>query len=168
MNPKEGIIAELAGIPFSDKEELISLIMDHCHCQRDVALEVIDIMLLESVRDGNISEEFFLEYWSGNEGVKNMKCKDCNCAVKGFFGNVPKEYVCIGVKEPFIIRDINGECTEYKDKKVKIAEDGLYVELFAIKNGVRYNAKILNMRDVATTLTSGLMDGLDKMWEEKI
>ena len=59
MSSKEGIMAELAGIPFSNKEELISLIMDRCNCQRDVALEAIDIMLLESFRDGYIPEEFF-------------------------------------------------------------------------------------------------------------
>ncbi len=98
-----------------------------------------------------------------------MKCRDCSCAVRGYFKSVPEAYVCTGVKEPFVIKDYpNAECTEYKDKKAAITEDGLYVELFAIKNGVRYNAKILNMRDVATTLTDGLMDGLDKICEMKI
>lgn len=45
-------------------------------------------------------------------------------------------------------------------------EDGIYMELFAVKNGVRYNAKIINMRDVSTVLTGSLMDGIKKLWEE--
>lgn len=46
-----------------------------------------------------------------------MKCKDCNCAKKGFFSYQPEAYVCIGVKEPFVIGDINSECTEYESKR---------------------------------------------------
>lgn len=45
-----------------------------------------------------------------------MKCKDCKACKKGWFSSDPDEYVCIGVKEPFAINDINAECTEYKDK----------------------------------------------------
>jgi hypothetical protein len=41
------------------------------------------------------------------------KCKDCDYAVKDFFKCAPGEYVCIGVKEPFVISDINAECTQY-------------------------------------------------------
>lgn len=41
------------------------------------------------------------------------KCKDCDYAVKDFFKCAPGEYVCIGVKEPFVIGDVNKECTEY-------------------------------------------------------
>ena len=46
-----------------------------------------------------------------------MKCKECEAAVKGFFGCRPDEYVCIGVKEPFVISDINVECTQYSEKR---------------------------------------------------
>ena len=42
-----------------------------------------------------------------------MKCKDCEHCRKGYFKSKPEEYVCIGVKEPFVIDDINVECTEY-------------------------------------------------------
>ena len=45
-----------------------------------------------------------------------MKCKDCKACKKGWFSSDPDNYVCIGVKEPFAINDINAECTEYKDK----------------------------------------------------
>ena len=45
-----------------------------------------------------------------------MKCKDCNACHKGYFQSKPEDYVCIGVYEPFVIRNINNECTEYPEK----------------------------------------------------
>ena len=45
--------------------------------------------------------------------------------------------------------------------------DGIYIELFAVKNGVRYNAKIIDMKEVSTILTSSLMDGIEKLWDDK-
>ena len=93
-----------------------------------------------------------------------MKCRDCSCAKKGYFASVPEAYVCIGVKDPFVIEDYpNAECTEYKDKKAKPVDDGIYMELFAVKNGVRYNAKIVNMKDVSVILTGSLMNGIEKL-----
>jgi hypothetical protein len=68
-----------------------------------------------------------------------MKCKDCEAAVKDFFKCAPDKYVCIGVKEPFVIEDIDVECTEYKpvtltaeikpSEPVKpyVGDDGVYV-----------------------------------------
>lgn len=47
-----------------------------------------------------------------------MKCKSCDHAVKGFFKCEPDKYVCIGVKEPFVINDINVECTEYPEYRL--------------------------------------------------
>lgn len=44
--------------------------------------------------------------------------------------------------------------------------DGIYVELFAVKDGVRYNAKILDMKEMTMILTNGLVDGIEKLWEE--
>lgn len=46
-----------------------------------------------------------------------MRCKDCGSCEKGWFPSRPYDYVCIGVKYPFVIDDINTECTEYKDKR---------------------------------------------------
>ena len=46
-----------------------------------------------------------------------MKCKDCASCKKGWFKSSPDEYVCIGVKNPFVINDINVECTEYPEKR---------------------------------------------------
>ena len=71
-----------------------------------------------------------------------MKCKDCEVAVKGFFACNPDKYVCIGVKEPFVIEDTNVECTEYPEKrwgvkcakieepkpaKAYVGDDGIYI-----------------------------------------
>lgn len=46
-----------------------------------------------------------------------MKCKDCKACKKGWFSSDPDCYVCIGVKEPFVINDVNTHCTEYEDKR---------------------------------------------------
>lgn len=48
-----------------------------------------------------------------------MKCKDCSSCHEGWFSYRPNAYVCIGVKEPFIISDIEQECTEYPEKRDK-------------------------------------------------
>ena len=49
-----------------------------------------------------------------------MKCRECDHAKRGYFKSKPNDYVCIGVKEPFIINDYpNAECTEYPDKPKK-------------------------------------------------
>ena len=50
---------------------------------------------------------------------------------------------------------------------VTTLDDGIYTELFAVKNGIRYNAKIVNMKEVSTTLTSSLMDGIEKLWSNR-
>ena len=92
-----------------------------------------------------------------------MKCRDCDCVKRGYFKSMPEAYVCTGVKEPFVISNyLDAECTEYKDKKHK---DGTYMELFVIKDGVRYNAKTVEMKDVVNILTNSLMDGIEKMWK---
>ena len=63
-------------------------------------------------------------------------------------------------------------CLGYKDGKCISIEncmhksdvnDGVYMELFAIKNGIRYNAKIINMKDMANILTNSLMDGIENL-----
>ena len=44
-----------------------------------------------------------------------MKCKDCDCCKSGWFKSSPEKYVCVGVKHPFVIDDINNNCTEYPE-----------------------------------------------------
>lgn len=68
-----------------------------------------------------------------------MKCRDCDYKMKGFFACEPDKYVCIGVKEPFVIDDIDKECTEcktvtltaeikpFEPVKPYVGDDGIYV-----------------------------------------
>lgn len=42
-----------------------------------------------------------------------MKCIECKSCHRGWYKHMPDSYVCIGVPEPFIITDVNKECTEY-------------------------------------------------------
>ena len=42
-------------------------------------------------------------------------------------------------------------------------QEGLYIEVFAIKDGIRYNSKIINIRDLSTILTGSLMNGIEKL-----
>lgn len=58
-----------------------------------------------------------------------MKCKECNCCRLGFFASRPDAYVCVGVKEPFVIRDIEAECSEYPEQTTTVAQ--AYVESLA-------------------------------------
>ena len=48
-----------------------------------------------------------------------MKCKNCDACHKGYFKSKPDDYVCTGVCEPFVIRNIDNECTEYPEKNKK-------------------------------------------------
>ena len=60
-----------------------------------------------------------------------LKCKDCSSCKKGYFASRPDEYVCIGVKVPFIIDDIEGFCTKYpeKNREENNAHEGWCMEL---------------------------------------
>lgn len=42
-------------------------------------------------------------------------------------------------------------------------KDGIYFEVFAVKDGVRYNAKIIDLGEVSKVMTNSLMDGLGKV-----
>ena len=74
----------------------------------------------------------------------------------GWFESEPEAYVCTGVKEPFVISDVNVECTEYPEyrnnrtnneiKKLRlngeyyapyVGDDGIYSPM-AIGNSVYY------------------------------
>ena len=56
-----------------------------------------------------------------SKGSKVEKlCVNCKCCVKGYFPSKPNEYVCTGVREPFIIGNVFKECTERKHKKKKM------------------------------------------------
>ena len=43
-------------------------------------------------------------------------------------------------------------------------DDGIYMQLFCVKNGVRYDMKAVNLKEVSTILTNSLMDGIEKLY----
>ena len=49
--------------------------------------------------------------------VNKMKCKDCWCCYRGWFPSSPDAYVCIGVKVPFVVDNVDHECTEYPERR---------------------------------------------------
>ena len=61
-----------------------------------------------------------------------MKCRECNCCHEALltrWSSIDECYTtkyvheCWGVKEPFIIKNINIECTEYPERRNKVVED---------------------------------------------
>ena len=42
-------------------------------------------------------------------------------------------------------------------------KDGIYFELFAVKDGVRYNAKIIDVKEVSGIMANSVMNGLGKV-----
>lgn len=42
-------------------------------------------------------------------------------------------------------------------------KDGIYFEVFAVKDGVRYNAKIIDVSEVSKIMAHSVMDGLEKV-----
>lgn len=41
--------------------------------------------------------------------------------------------------------------------------DGLYAELFAVKDGVRYDSHTVSVEDISKILIDSLMDGIQKV-----
>ena len=76
----------------------------------------------------------------------------------------------------FIIKGVAGEIYPCKPDifiatyeavdESNIREDGVYYETFAVKDGKRYNVNVVSIRDAAATLTSSLMDGMEKLWAQ--
>ena len=42
-------------------------------------------------------------------------------------------------------------------------KDGLYFEIFVVKDGVRYNAKIIDVKEVSEIMANSVTDGLGKI-----
>ena len=42
-------------------------------------------------------------------------------------------------------------------------QDGIYFEVFAIKDGVRYNAKIIDVSEVSKIMANSVVEGLGKV-----
>lgn len=55
-----------------------------------------------------------------------MKCRECNCCKQGWYPYLPNHFVCTGVPEPFVIKDIDAECPEYQEERNTITiEDAI-------------------------------------------
>lgn len=44
-------------------------------------------------------------------------------------------------------------------------DDGVYMQLFCVKDGVRYDMKVVSLKDVSVVLTNSLMDGIEKLYK---
>ena len=44
-------------------------------------------------------------------------------------------------------------------------DDGIYLEIFAVKGGKRINFKIVSLRQLSIALTNGLMDSIEEIVE---
>ena len=42
-------------------------------------------------------------------------------------------------------------------------ENGIYLEIFVMKNGKRYNVKTISLTHLSTTLTNGMMDAMEEL-----
>ena len=71
--------------------------------------------------------------------------------------NHPEKYISSAEKNSETIN------VSKSDNKYQNVPDGIYVELFAVKDGKRYNYKELSMKELSLTLTGSLMDGIDKI-----
>jgi hypothetical protein len=96
-----------------------------------------------------------------------MRCIDCDCCKKGWFKSKPEEYVCTGVKEPFLINNIYHECTEYPEKRNKI---GIKEAINHYKYGIDCDV----FSEPVTTYAKMAMEALEKqipktpfIWEDK-
>jgi hypothetical protein len=49
-------------------------------------------------------------------------------------------------------------------RQFDVGEDGVYFESFAVKDGVRYNNRVISIKDASIMLTSSLIDGMQKIW----
>jgi len=45
-------------------------------------------------------------------------------------------------------------------------DDGLYVQIFVIKDGVKYNVECMTLKEMALILSNSLMDGFAKICGE--
>lgn len=42
-------------------------------------------------------------------------------------------------------------------------KDGIYFEVFAVKDSVRYNARIIDAKEVSSIMVNSIMNGLEKV-----
>lgn len=42
-------------------------------------------------------------------------------------------------------------------------KDGIYIEVFAVRDGVRYNAQVISLNDVTKILTNSILNGVQEI-----
>lgn len=88
-----------------------------------------------------------------------MKCRECNSCRKGWFKSKPEDYVCIGVPEPFLINNIDGECTEYRENKNNFFYDTMQGLLEAV--AIEYKTMQKEEKGISDRLYIGVDFALD-------
>ena len=54
--------------------------------------------------------------------------------------------------------------TIYNLKTAPKRDEGVYVQVFAVKDGIRYDMKVISLKEVSISLTNSLMDGVEKVF----
>ena len=102
-----------------------------------------------------------------------VKCKDCDCCHKvTHLRYVPQYglrdvevYECWGVREPFEIKDINTECTEYPEKREQKAKAS---EIFKSEtNYLRFGTEDCGLEITPEDIVF-LQNGKRKTWSEML
>lgn len=101
----EKMIAELKKL---DKKDIKKAIIYErtkaaTECENDAKVHEQLARFLEAAKDFAFKEN----------RKKAERCIDCSACQKGFFESKPDDYVCIGVQEPFVIKNIYQKCPEY-------------------------------------------------------
>lgn len=102
-----------------------------------------------------------------------MKCKDYNYCHKVSFDRWSNaenrwvtydQYQCFGVKEPFVIKDIDVECTEYEYNRGKTAEEvGLIDAISHFKYGISHDI----FKEPVTSYAQIAVEALEKQMPKK-
>jgi hypothetical protein len=90
-----------------------------------------------------------------------MKCINCFCCKKGWFPSKPNEYVCIGVKEPFVIDNVYAECPAYPEKRDYI---GIEDAITHFKHGITHDI----FSEPVTTYAKMAIEALEKQTPKKV
>ena len=93
-----------------------------------------------------------------------MKCKECSCCRLGWFSSRPNSYVCIGVPEPFVIDNIDVECTEYPERRTPKPKN-LVTENISTKDAIdhfKYGISHDIFKEPVTTYAKMAIESLEK------
>ena len=100
----------------------------------------------------------------------NMKCRDCEACVQGWFSFNPDDYVCIGVKEPFVINDVNAHCTEYECMRNMTAKKkNMYVTTLPKKRWLKFmSAACVADFGIETEFSNICCGNCEECWNSRV